>query len=79
MCYGFGREADQSGGLLDDMFHPNKDKYPQQRIFVVLIGEWFFWFLMWKPKKKFFLKQSYPAERRPKYTLVTNDEKNKTG
>jgi len=27
----------QSGGLLDDISHPNKEKYPNQRVFVIAI------------------------------------------
>jgi len=30
----------QSGGLLDDLVHPNREKYPHQRMFVVSIDEY---------------------------------------
>ncbi len=56
LCYGFGREADQSGGLLDDMFHPNKDNYPQQRIFVVSIGEYVYLVPYVETEEEIFLK-----------------------
>lgn len=30
----------QAGGLLDDIVHPNTDKYAQQRVLVVAIDEY---------------------------------------
>jgi hypothetical protein len=29
--------AIENGYLLDDMVHPNKDKYPNQNIFIILV------------------------------------------
>ena len=33
----------QSGGLLDDMAHPNTESYAHQRIFVVTIEAYVYW------------------------------------
>ena len=30
----------QSGGLLDDLVHPNIDKYPEQRLLVVRVDDY---------------------------------------
>jgi uncharacterized DUF497 family protein len=33
----------QSSGLLDDISHPNKEKYSHQRMFVVAVDEYDYW------------------------------------
>lgn len=56
------------------MFHPNKDQYPHQRVFVVAIGEYAFSSYM-ETKEEIFLKTVGPAERQQKNTLGVSDEK----
>ncbi len=59
----------QSGGLLDDMFHPNKDKYPQQRIFVVSIGEYVYLVPYVESEEEIFLKTIIPSRKATKQYL----------
>jgi len=59
----------QSEGLLDDMFHPNKDKYPQQRIFVVSIGEYVYLVPYVETEEEIFLKTIIPSRKATKIYL----------
>ena len=51
----------QNGGLLDDIPHPNKDKYPNQRIFVVSIEEYVHLIPYIENETEFFLKTIIPS------------------
>ncbi|MGZ0019765.1 BrnT family toxin [Nitrosomonas sp. wSCUT-2] len=59
----------QSGGLLDDMFHPNQDKYPHQRIFVVAIGDYAFLVPYVETEEEIFLKTVVPSRKATKQYL----------
>lgn len=59
----------QSGGLLDDMVHPNKDKYPQQRIFVVSIDEYVYLVPYVETEVEIFLKTIIPSRKATKLYL----------
>lgn len=59
----------QSGGLLDDMFHPNKGKYPQQRIFVVTIDEYVYLVPYVETEAEIFLKTIIPSRKATKRYL----------
>lgn len=59
----------QSGGLLDDMVHPNKDKYPQQRIFVVSMGEYVYLVPYVETEAEIFLKTIIPSRKATKLYL----------
>jgi hypothetical protein len=59
----------QSGGLLDDMFHLNKDKYPQQRIFAVSIGEYVYLVPHIETEEEIFLKTIIPSRKAEKQYL----------
>ncbi|MBS0586501.1 MAG: BrnT family toxin [Proteobacteria bacterium] len=59
----------QSGGLLDDMVHPNKDKYPQQRIFVVSIDEYVYLVPYVETEAEIFLKTIIPSRKATKLYL----------
>ena len=48
-------------GLLDDISHPNKDKYSHQRIFVVLIDEYVYLVPYVEDEKEIFLKTIIPS------------------
>lgn len=59
----------QSGGLLDDMVHPNKDQYPHQRVFVVAIGEYAYLVPYVETKEEIFLKTVVPSRKATKQYL----------
>ena len=59
----------QHGGLLDDMEHPNSDKYPGQRIFVVNIDEYVHLVPYVENRKEIFLKTVIPSRRATKQYL----------
>ena len=51
----------QSNGLLDDISHPNKDKYPHQRVFVVAIDEYAYLVPYVENDEEIFLKTVIPS------------------
>ncbi|MGC3871895.1 hypothetical protein ACPF7Z_01330 [Halomonas sp. GXIMD04776] len=59
----------QSGGLLDDGPHPNKDKYPNQRLFVVRIDDYAWLVPYIESDKEFFLKTIIPSRKATKKFL----------
>ncbi len=59
----------QSGGLLDDMVHPNKDQYPHQRVFVVAIGEYVYLVPYVETDEEIFLKTVVPSRKATKQYL----------
>ncbi len=56
----------QQGGLLDDVEHPNSDKYPGQRIFVVNIDEYVHLVPYVENQKEIFLKTVIPSRKATK-------------
>jgi len=44
----------QAGGLLDDGPHPNHDKYPRKRFFLIEIDDYAGWFPMSRTRVSFF-------------------------
>ncbi len=53
----------QSGSLLDDLVHPNQDKYPKQRMFVVRIDAYVWLVPYVEDEKEFFLKTAIPSRK----------------
>lgn len=58
-------EAIESGKLIDNKNHPNKKKYPKQKMLVVKIGAYIYAvpYVIDKERKLFFLKTFYPSRR----------------
>jgi len=59
----------QQGGLLDDLEHPNSDKYPGQRIFVVNIDDYVHLVPYVENRKEIFLKTVIPSRKATKQYL----------
>ena len=59
----------QSGGLLDDMSHPNKEKYPQQRVFVIAIDDYAYLVPYVESEVDIFLKTIVPSRKATKQYL----------
>lgn len=59
----------QSGGLLDDGSHPNTDKHPNQRLFVVRIDDYAWLVPYVENDKEFFLKTIIPSRKATKKFL----------
>lgn len=59
----------QQGRLLDDVEHPNSDKYPDQRVFVVNIDDYVHLVPYVENQKEIFLKTVIPSRRATKQYL----------
>lgn len=64
----------ESGGLLDVLAHPNKGKYPRQRIFVVACDNYVFLVPFVEEKDCFFLKTIIPSRKATKEYLDQGDD-----
>ncbi|MBL7158191.1 MAG: BrnT family toxin [Candidatus Omnitrophica bacterium] len=66
----------EKGNLLDVLDHPNKQKYKNQRMFVVRIGDYAYLVPFVEGKKDVFLKTIIPSRKATKEYLseVKNDE-----
>ena len=51
----------QSGRLLDDLVHPNKDKYPNQRMLVVNVDDYAWLVPYVETEADIFLKSAIPS------------------
>jgi hypothetical protein len=59
----------QSGSLLDDGPHPNRDRYPNQRLFVIRI-DGYAWLVPYvENEKEIFLKTVIPSRKATKKLL----------
>ena len=58
-----------SGGLLDDGLHPNREKYPNQRLFVVRIEDYAWLVPYVENDREFFLKTIIPSRKATKKFL----------
>jgi len=56
----------QQGQLLDDIEHPNSDKYPEQRIFVINIDDYVHLVPYIENRKEIFLKTVIPSRKATK-------------
>jgi len=59
----------QSGGLLGDGPHPNRDKYPNQRLFVVRIEDYAWLVSYVENDREIFLKTVIPSRKATKKFL----------
>ena len=59
----------QSGGLLDDISHPNTEKYAHQRVFVVAIDEYACLIPYVETDEEIFLKTIVPSRKATKHYL----------
>ena len=59
----------QSGGLLDDMVHPNTDSYAHQRLFVVAIEAYVYLVPYVESETDIFLKTIIPSRKATKHYL----------
>jgi uncharacterized DUF497 family protein len=57
------------GQLLDVLEHPNKERYPNQRIFVVRIEDYVFLVPFVEDEETIFLKTIYPSRKATKNYL----------
>ena len=53
----------QSGGLLDDVTHPNTEKYPHQRVLVVAIEEYAYLIPYVEDEQEILLKTVIPSRK----------------
>ena len=53
----------QSGGLLDDGPHPDKDKYPNQRLFIVQLDDYAYLVPYVENEYEIFLKTIIPSRK----------------
>ncbi len=53
----------ERGDVLDIIEHPNQERYPGQKIAVVMIDAYAYLSLMLNKKERYFSKQLYPAEK----------------
>ncbi|WP_020485340.1 BrnT family toxin [Methylomonas sp. MK1] len=61
--------AIQSGDLLDDVAHPNPDKYSNQRIFVVDVDSYVYLVPYVETNEEIFLKTIIPSRKATKHYL----------
>jgi len=59
----------QQGALLDDLRHPNTDKYPNQKMFVIDINGYAYLVPYVEDKKEIFLKTVIPSRKATKLYL----------
>ncbi len=59
----------QQGGLLDDVEHPNSDKYPDQRVFVVNVDDYAYLVPYVENRNEIFLKTVIPSRKATKNYL----------
>lgn len=65
--------AVNSGGLLADIPHPNRERYPHQRMLAVQIGARVYGVpCVLKDEKTYFLKTAYPSRKLTKRFLKNN-------
>jgi len=53
----------ETGGLLDDIGHSNSDKYPNQRMYIVLLNGYVFCVPYIEDDEAVFLKTAYPSRK----------------
>lgn len=61
--------AFQAGQLLDEVAHPNTEKYPQQRVFIVCIDDYAWLVPFVESENEIFLKSIIPSRKATKQYL----------
>jgi hypothetical protein len=66
----------ETGDYLDDVKHPNQDKYPHQRMFVVLVNDYVYGVPYIETDEEIFLKTAFQSRRLKNIYLTgeTNDQ-----
>ncbi len=64
----------ENDGLLAVITHPNQDKYPNQRMFIVNVEAYAYLVLFIEGEKEIFLKTIIPSRKATKRYLEVNDE-----
>lgn len=67
--------AIEEGRVLDDFEHPNKKRYPNQRIFVVEIENYAYYVPYVEDEEKIFFKTIFPSRRATKKYLYGGEKK----
>ena len=58
-----------NGDIIDDIYHPNKDKYLNQRIFVIDINDYIYLVPYIENEEEIYLKTIYPSRKFTKIYL----------
>ena len=66
-------EAIKNLELIDIISHPNKEKYPNQRIYLIEIGNYIYEVPFVETDEEIFLKTIYPSRKFTKKYLKTKD------
>lgn len=67
--------AIEGGRVLDEIDHPNKKRYPNQRILVVEIENYAYYVPYVEDEEKIFLKTIFPSRRATKKYLYGGEKK----
>jgi len=68
------KNAIDSGGLLDEVDHPNKKKYPNQKIYVVKYKEYIYLVPFVEDEQKCFLKTLYKSRKETRKYLGRKEQ-----
>lgn len=68
----------ESDGLLDQLRHPNPDKYPNQSVLVVVLGAYVYLVPFVEESDYFFLKTVIPSRKATRDYLLRNSPDEKT-
>ncbi len=63
LCFEDVEVALSTGGFVDDQSHPNQERYPNQRLLIVLINDYPCVVPYVRDKDKLFLKTIYPSRK----------------
>jgi hypothetical protein len=69
------RRIIEEGKLLDTVDHPNKARYPNQKMFVVAIDDYVYLVPFVEDDEKFFLKAIFPSRKATKKYLRKRGDK----
>ena len=70
--------AIEADGLLDILRHPNPDRYPNQRVFVVAVDQYVYLVPFVEETDYYFLKTVIPSRKATRDYLKTGDQDEKT-
>jgi uncharacterized DUF497 family protein len=65
----------EGGNLLDTVSHPNKVRYPNQKMFVVKIDNYVYLVSFVEDEEKFFLKTIFPSRKATRKYLTKRGDK----
>lgn len=67
--------AIEAGRVLDEIAHPNKKRYPNQRILIVEIEDYAYYVPYVEDEEKYFLKTIFPSRKATKKYLFGGENK----